>query len=245
MIVQMLPDPKQQQRAIGLFGASGAIANGKQFSQDSQWRRSSLFDSSWDNHRRDTCAIRLLEVDLLAHRDAVNPSGHCVHVPDPQVIWSKRRQGLPARRARDIHSDWCVYSLERCTLLKLTALLLSCDCSIRICTHYWVGFRLALRGCLGALFHIYRTIRNIFRLGDSSRRSKCCPVSLIHYLTFQFPPDMPTLTSPPKLWFYPNFAVLFGTALMPFFWYMQMYLTFSPYWQEYLNWSTIITGVKL
>ncbi|GAB1522708.1 hypothetical protein RhiTH_005830 [Rhizoctonia solani] len=28
MIVQMMPEPKEQQRAIGLFGASGAVANG-------------------------------------------------------------------------------------------------------------------------------------------------------------------------------------------------------------------------
>jgi MFS family permease len=41
MIVQMLPDPKQQQRAIGLFGASGAIANGEQFLKTVQRRRSS------------------------------------------------------------------------------------------------------------------------------------------------------------------------------------------------------------
>ncbi|CUA67528.1 putative MFS-type transporter C1683,03c [Schizosaccharomyces pombe 972h-] [Rhizoctonia solani] len=49
---------------------------------------------------------------------------------------------------------------------------------------------------------------------------------------------------PTKLWFYPNFAVLFGTALVPFFWFTQMYMIFSPYWQDYLHWSTIITGVK-
>ncbi|KAG8760785.1 hypothetical protein FRC11_014918 [Ceratobasidium sp. 423] len=30
MIVQMMPEPKEQQRAIGLFGAAGAIANGMQ-----------------------------------------------------------------------------------------------------------------------------------------------------------------------------------------------------------------------
>ncbi|KAG9092918.1 hypothetical protein FRC06_011738, partial [Ceratobasidium sp. 370] len=49
---------------------------------------------------------------------------------------------------------------------------------------------------------------------------------------------------PPKLWFYPNFAVLFAVALMPYFWWIQIYLTFSPYWQDVLHWSSIITGIK-
>ncbi|KAG8734491.1 hypothetical protein FRC10_011702 [Ceratobasidium sp. 414] len=48
----------------------------------------------------------------------------------------------------------------------------------------------------------------------------------------------------PKLWFYPNFAVLFAVALMPYFWWIQIYFTFSPYWQDVLHWSSIITGVK-
>ncbi|CAE6494821.1 unnamed protein product [Rhizoctonia solani] len=50
---------------------------------------------------------------------------------------------------------------------------------------------------------------------------------------------------PPKLWFYKNFAVLFAVALMPYFWWIQMYLTFSAYWQDHLHWSSIMTGVKL
>ncbi|KAG8721845.1 hypothetical protein FRC08_009646 [Ceratobasidium sp. 394] len=49
---------------------------------------------------------------------------------------------------------------------------------------------------------------------------------------------------PPKLWFYPNFAMLFAVALMPYFWWIQLYLTFIPYWQDVLHWSTIMTGVK-
>jgi hypothetical protein len=50
---------------------------------------------------------------------------------------------------------------------------------------------------------------------------------------------------PPKLWFYKNFAVLFAVALMPYFWWVQIYLTFSAYWQDHLHWSSIIAGVKL
>ncbi|CAE6413017.1 unnamed protein product [Rhizoctonia solani] len=49
---------------------------------------------------------------------------------------------------------------------------------------------------------------------------------------------------PPKLWFYKNFAVLFAVALMPYFWWVQIYLTFSAYWQDHLHWSSIIAGVK-
>ncbi|KAB5592439.1 MFS-type transporter [Ceratobasidium theobromae] len=49
---------------------------------------------------------------------------------------------------------------------------------------------------------------------------------------------------PPKLWFYKNFAILFVVALVPYFWWIQLYLTFSAYWQDYLGWSTLTTGLK-
>ncbi|CAE7206947.1 unnamed protein product, partial [Rhizoctonia solani] len=49
---------------------------------------------------------------------------------------------------------------------------------------------------------------------------------------------------PPKLWFYKNFAILFAVALMPYFWWFQMFLTFSPYWQDHLHWSSITAGLK-
>ncbi|KAF8604038.1 MFS general substrate transporter [Ceratobasidium sp. AG-I] len=56
--------------------------------------------------------------------------------------------------------------------------------------------------------------------------------------------DEKNASLPPKLWFYKNFAVLFALAFVPYFWWTQVYLTFSPYWQEDLQWSAIITGVK-
>ncbi|KAF8757716.1 MFS general substrate transporter [Rhizoctonia solani] len=56
--------------------------------------------------------------------------------------------------------------------------------------------------------------------------------------------DEDSAALPPKLWFYKNFAVLFGVALMPYFWWVQIYLTFSAYWQDHLHWSSIIAGVK-
>ncbi|EUC54872.1 MFS general substrate transporter [Rhizoctonia solani AG-3 Rhs1AP] len=49
---------------------------------------------------------------------------------------------------------------------------------------------------------------------------------------------------PPNLWYYKNFAVFFAVALLPYFWWYQIYLTFSAYWQDHLHWSSIIAGVK-
>ncbi|QRV74162.1 major facilitator superfamily transporter [Ceratobasidium sp. AG-Ba] len=56
--------------------------------------------------------------------------------------------------------------------------------------------------------------------------------------------DEASASLPPKLWFYRNFAVLFAVALMPYFYWVQIYLSLSPYWQDHLGWSSIISAVK-
>jgi len=37
---------------------------------------------------------------------------------------------------------------------------------------------------------------------------------------------------PPQMWFLPNFAVLFGASLIPFFWWNTIITTFYQLWQE-------------
>ncbi|KAG8727443.1 hypothetical protein FRC12_022496 [Ceratobasidium sp. 428] len=71
------------------------------------------------------------------------------------------------------------------------------------------------------------------------------PVALVAaFFVWEARVDEKNAALPPKLWFYPNFAVLFAVALVPYFWWIQVYLTFVPYWQEVLHWSSIMTGVK-
>lgn len=49
---------------------------------------------------------------------------------------------------------------------------------------------------------------------------------------------------PPSLWFYPNFAVLFGLALLPFGWWVASFLAFTELWQGPYGISTIETGIR-
>ncbi|QRW24729.1 major facilitator superfamily transporter [Rhizoctonia solani] len=186
MIVQMMPEPKEQQRAIGLFGASGAVANGT--------------------------IIGAILVEYASWR---------------WIFWIIAIISIPAAAA-------CVFlipSSPRNNKAKASQL-----------------------DALGVFILIAAIVLFVYALTTGSvsgwrSGGVLAPffVSIALFLAFFFweaRVDEANAALPPKLWFYPNFAVLFGTALMPFFWYMQMYLTFSPYWQDYLNWSTIITGVK-
>ncbi|CEL53947.1 Puromycin resistance protein pur8 OS=Streptomyces alboniger GN=pur8 PE=3 SV=1 [Rhizoctonia solani AG-1 IB] len=188
MIVQMMPEPKEQQRAIGLFGASGAVANvlgtiiGAILVEYASWR--------W--------------IFWIISIISIPAATACIFlIPD-----SPRRKEAKASQLDAIG----VFILIAAIVLFVYALT----------TGSVSGWRSG--GVLAPFF-----------------------VSIALFVAFFFwetRVDEANAALPPKLWFYPNFAVLFGTALMPFFWYMQMYLTFSPYWQDYLHWSTIIAGVK-
>ncbi|KAJ3477572.1 hypothetical protein NLI96_g10372 [Meripilus lineatus] len=50
---------------------------------------------------------------------------------------------------------------------------------------------------------------------------------------------------PPSTWFLPNFAVLVGMALMPFFWWTTIYTVFMTLWQNVYHWSAIITTLHM
>ncbi|KDQ19195.1 hypothetical protein BOTBODRAFT_28684 [Botryobasidium botryosum FD-172 SS1] len=49
---------------------------------------------------------------------------------------------------------------------------------------------------------------------------------------------------PPRLWFYPNFGILFGVALFPVTWYIAIFLLLPPIWQGQYHWSAIMTAVR-
>ncbi|KAF8839739.1 MFS general substrate transporter [Paxillus ammoniavirescens] len=50
---------------------------------------------------------------------------------------------------------------------------------------------------------------------------------------------------PPRTWFYNNFAVLFGLALLPFFWWIVVFTIFTTLWQNIFHWSVISTAVHM
>ncbi|KAN0078090.1 Major facilitator superfamily domain containing protein [Tylopilus felleus] len=47
---------------------------------------------------------------------------------------------------------------------------------------------------------------------------------------------------PPRTWFYNNFSVLFGSALLPFFWWNALFVAFTTLWQDIFHWTVISTA---
>ncbi|TFY61732.1 hypothetical protein EVG20_g6946 [Dentipellis fragilis] len=58
-------------------------------------------------------------------------------------------------------------------------------------------------------------------------------------------PHEPTFCRPPHTWFYPNFSVVFGTSLLPFFWWAVISLVFTNLWQGVYHRSPISTAIHL
>ncbi|OSC97055.1 MFS general substrate transporter [Trametes coccinea BRFM310] len=50
---------------------------------------------------------------------------------------------------------------------------------------------------------------------------------------------------PPRTWFLPNFAVLFGASLLPYFWWTTVFAVFFPLWQQVYGWSAIKSGLRM
>ncbi|KIJ67200.1 hypothetical protein HYDPIDRAFT_127048 [Hydnomerulius pinastri MD-312] len=50
---------------------------------------------------------------------------------------------------------------------------------------------------------------------------------------------------PPRTWFYNNFSVLFGSALLPFFWWSTVFTIFTTLWQDFFHWSVISTAIHM
>ncbi|KAI9463830.1 major facilitator superfamily domain-containing protein [Boletus coccyginus] len=50
---------------------------------------------------------------------------------------------------------------------------------------------------------------------------------------------------PPRTWYYNNFSVLFGSALLPFFWWDALFIAFTTLWQDVFHWTVISTVVHM
>ncbi|KIJ19689.1 hypothetical protein PAXINDRAFT_109152 [Paxillus involutus ATCC 200175] len=50
---------------------------------------------------------------------------------------------------------------------------------------------------------------------------------------------------PPRTWFYHNFSVLFGLALLPFLWWNVVFTIFTTLWQNIFHWSVISTAIHM
>ncbi|KAH8105286.1 MFS general substrate transporter [Cristinia sonorae] len=50
---------------------------------------------------------------------------------------------------------------------------------------------------------------------------------------------------PPRTWFLPNFAVLFGVALLPYLWWVTSFTIFPTLWQSYYHWSAISVALRM
>ncbi|KAG1727619.1 major facilitator superfamily domain-containing protein [Suillus lakei] len=50
---------------------------------------------------------------------------------------------------------------------------------------------------------------------------------------------------PSSTWFIPNFSVLFGTALLPYFWWANIFTTYVSLWQGVYKWSAMSSAVHM
>ncbi|KAG2342562.1 MFS general substrate transporter [Suillus weaverae] len=50
---------------------------------------------------------------------------------------------------------------------------------------------------------------------------------------------------PSSTWFIPNFSVLFGTALLPYFWWANIFTTYVSLWQDVYQWSAMSSAVHM
>lgn len=50
---------------------------------------------------------------------------------------------------------------------------------------------------------------------------------------------------PSSTWFIPNFSVLFGTALLPYFWWANIFTTYVLLWQDVYQWSAMSSAVHM
>ncbi|OSD00393.1 MFS general substrate transporter [Trametes coccinea BRFM310] len=68
-------------------------------------------------------------------------------------------------------------------------------------------------------------------------------VAAFFYYETTIPADKAAI--PPKTWFLPNFSVLFGTALLPYFWWTTIFTIFTTLWQDIWHWSVISTAIHM
>ncbi|KIM20671.1 hypothetical protein M408DRAFT_306492, partial [Serendipita vermifera MAFF 305830] len=56
------------------------------------------------------------------------------------------------------------------------------------------------------------------------------------------PPDGAVL--PPRMWYFRNFGVLVGLALLPYFWSISSFVEFTSWWQDIFGWTAISVAVR-
>ncbi|KAF9815241.1 hypothetical protein IEO21_04688 [Rhodonia placenta] len=64
---------------------------------------------------------------------------------------------------------------------------------------------------------------------------------------FYYETRIPVATAaiPPRTWFLSNFSVLFGTALLPYFWWTTIFTTYTTLWQDTYHWPVISTAIHM
>ncbi|KAF8599786.1 MFS general substrate transporter [Ceratobasidium sp. AG-I] len=188
LIVQTFPDPSEQVRAIGFFGAAAATGNvlgtlvGAILVQYASWRWVFWF-------------IALIALPIAAS---------CVYL----IPKTPSHEGTKASQLDFVG----VSALITAIILFIYALTTGSISS-------WKS--------AGVLAPFFVSV-----------------ALMIAFFLWEAHVDEKNASLPPKLWFYSNFAVLVALAFVPYFWWAQVSLTFSPYWQDDLHWSAIMTGVK-
>ncbi|KAI0641791.1 MFS general substrate transporter [Trametes meyenii] len=68
-------------------------------------------------------------------------------------------------------------------------------------------------------------------------------VAAFFYYETTIPTDKAAI--PPRTWFLPNFSVLFGTALLPYFWWTTIFTIYTTLWQDVWHWTVISTAIHM
>ncbi|KAI0804557.1 major facilitator superfamily domain-containing protein [Irpex lacteus] len=50
---------------------------------------------------------------------------------------------------------------------------------------------------------------------------------------------------PPRIWFVPNFAVLFAASFLPFLWWTSVFTGYTSLWQQVYQWSPISVALRM
>lgn len=66
--------------------------------------------------------------------------------------------------------------------------------------------------------------------------------AFFYWETFQ---PIECVAVPPSTWFIPNFSVLFGTALLPYFWWANIFTTYVSLWQDVYQWSAMSSAIHM
>lgn len=51
--------------------------------------------------------------------------------------------------------------------------------------------------------------------------------------------------SPPRIWFVPNFAVLFVASFLPFLWWTSVFTGYTSLWQQVYQWSPLSVALRM